>query len=107
MDTSIRRSSPRFGIHRYQVQDNHRELQRDYINRSIFGYIAIFNLLPDVVFLSNDEPVPISVQTFQKNLTMLLRIACNEIIDWIDMYSPRISLVGHPLHTFRNLDNLD
>ena len=75
LDTVARRSSPRWNFHRYQVADTYRSLHRDYVNRSTLGYVAIFNLLPDVVFVFDDEKLPISVQSFQTNLTRLLRVA--------------------------------
>ena len=45
------RSSSRFGhpLHDRQVLDRYTPLHRDYLNRSVFGYIWIYNLLPSYV----------------------------------------------------------
>jgi len=45
-----RRLSPRWRTHAFQVLDATTHLHRDYINRSTFGYVRIFNILPEIVF---------------------------------------------------------
>ena len=106
LDNASRRSSPRWRFHRFQVADTYRALNRDYINRSTLGYIGIFNLLPDVVFVDEDGHLPISVQSFQRNLTRLLRTVSVSEILWQELFSPRSPLVGHVLHDYQNLDML-
>ena len=106
LDNSSRRSSPRFSFHRYQVLDRYRELHRDHINRSTLGYISIFNALPDACFVMEGEQLPISVKAFQQNLTRLLRLVCRIDDGWQELFSPRLPLTGHLLHSFRNVDVL-
>ena len=106
LDSTSRRTSPRFSFHRYQVLDSYRELHRDYINRSTLGYVSVFNLLPDACFIMDGEQLPISVKTFQQNLTNLLRFVCRIDDGWQDLFSPRLPLTGHLLHDFRNIDHI-
>ena len=95
---------PRWHFHRYQLNDTYRALHRDYINRSVLGYVSIFNLLPDVVFVYEDEQIPISVQSFQKNRTRFLRfVSCLDGC-WLELFYPRAPLANHLLRNFRNLD---
>ena len=61
-----RRHTPRRTLHRFQVLDTFRPLQRDYINRSTLGYISVFNLLPEKVF-EHEHIGVISVSNFQHN----------------------------------------
>ena len=75
LDNTSRRTSPRWNFHRYQISDVYRNLHRDYINRSTFGYIQVFNLLPDVVFMMEGEQIAISVKDLQRNLNNLLKMA--------------------------------
>ena len=49
-DRNVRRTTPRRRAHRFQIIDATRHLHRDYLNRSTFGYVAVFNLLPDALF---------------------------------------------------------
>ena len=90
----------------YQVRDGCRELHRDYINRSTFGYISIFNLLPDCVFVRDGVKLPISISDFQHNLTCLLKLVCSIDDNWHELFSARMPLVGHLLHKYRNLDTI-
>ena len=39
LDRNVRRSSPRRDVHRFQIVDETRDLHRDYLNRSTFGYV--------------------------------------------------------------------
>ena len=76
------RSSPRRPSHRFQVIDATRVLCRDYLDRSTFGYVAVFNLLPECVFHTEDDAVfPISVNSFQSNLTSRLKSASNHELE--------------------------
>ena len=65
-DARERRTSPRWQVHQYQVLDETRCLNCDFLNRSTFGYVAIFNLLPSVVFHSVEFDSPIPVKDFKK-----------------------------------------
>ena len=103
LDCSTRRVSPRSSQHRFQVRDEYRRLHRDYINRSTLGYIGVFNLLPDLVFLDPEYDVPIPVSTFQKNLNTLLKVACMHVDNWSEIFSPRVSLYNHVLKVFSSL----
>ena len=71
LSCSHTRSSPRFPSHRYQVLDEIRNLNRDYLDRSTYGYIAIFNMLPECMFHCDEQVLPISVSEFQSNLNKL------------------------------------
>ena len=73
VDIRDRRSSRRRQMHEFQVLDETRCLNRDYLDRSTFGYVAIFNLLPAVVFHSVEFESPIPVKEFQKNLNNLVK----------------------------------
>ena len=106
LDTQVRRTSPRWQIHRYQARDDYRCLHREYLNRSTFGYVSVFNLLPDAVFVFGDEKLPISVKCFQQNLTRLLRFVSGIEDCWYELFSPRAALSSHLLLHFRNLDEL-
>ena len=88
------------------MRDRYRELHRDYINRSTLGYISVFNILPDCVFVVAGEKLPISVKDFQHNLTCLLRFVSSIDDNWHELFSPRMPLVGHLLHKYRNIDVL-
>ena len=104
LDITARRTSPRWNIHRYQISDVYRNLHRDYINRSTFGYIHIFNLLPDAVFIMEGETLPISLKDFQRNLSNLLKMASLNVDNWEELYSSRMPFVSHVLNDFRNVD---
>ena len=65
LSDSFSRSSPRRPSHRYILIDSTRALCRDYLDRSTFGYVAVFNILPECVFHFKDDAVfPISVSSF-------------------------------------------
>ena len=84
---SFSRSSPRRPPHRYVVVDSTRVLCRDYLDRSTFGYVAVFNLLPECVFHSDDDAVfPVSVSVFQSNLTSLLKSVSNHVTEWEGLF---------------------
>ena len=106
LDGRFRRTSPRWQTHEFQVLDETRCLNRDFLNRSTFGYVAIFNLLPSVVFHSVDFDSPIPVKEFQKNLNNLVKYVSHDLVTWEFMYSPRCPLHCHSLHNFRNLDSI-
>ena len=88
LDVVLRRSSPRRELHQYQVVDSVRVLHQEYLNRSTFGYVAIFNILPEIVFSSAEFDLPIPVKEFQKNLSRLVRRASFDIDDWDHLYNP-------------------
>jgi hypothetical protein len=99
-----RRSSPRFPLHSYQVLDNTRELHRDYLDRSTFGYIGIFNLLPAVVFVSPEYEGFIPINEFQSNLNKLVKLASHVDNQWANLYSPRFELSHHLVRDFHDVD---
>ena len=104
---SFSRSSPRRPSHRFQVCDTTRVLGRDYLDRSCFGYVAVFNLLPECVFHSEDDAVfPVSVSSFQSNLTVLLKSASNHVVEWEGLFSPRTTIFDNVLRRFSNISNL-
>ena len=55
------------------MTDETRAIGREYLDRSIFGYIAVFNLLPECFFMTMEHDLPISVHAFQSNLNRLVR----------------------------------
>ena len=105
-DARERRTSPRWQVHQYQVLDETRCLNCDFLNRSTFGYVAVFNLLPSVVFHSVEFDSPIPVKEFQKNLNNLVKYVSHDLDTWEFMYSPRFPLHCHSLINFRNLDSI-
>ena len=56
--------------------------------------------------MDEEGHVPISVQSFQRNLTQLLRLVSEREMLWQELFSPRSALVGHVIHDYRNLDTL-
>ena len=104
---SALRSSPRRPSHRFQVIDATRVLCRDYLDRSTFGYVAVFNLLPECVFHTEDDAVfPISVNSFQSNLTSRLKSASNHELEWEGLFSPRSTFFDHVLRRFNEVSSL-
>ena len=107
LSSSSLRSSPRRPSHRYQVIDTTRVLGRDYLDRSTFGYVAVFNILPECVFHFEDDAVfPISVSSFQSNLTSLLKSASNHELEWEGLFSPRTTIFDHVLRRFSQVSSL-
>ena len=102
-DISSRRSSPRFVCHNFQVIDNTRNLHRDFLDRSTFGYVAIFNLLPQAVFESSEFDQPIPVKEFQRNLNNLLKFVSRIEVYWANMFSPRFELYNHLIRDFHHV----
>ena len=74
------------------------------MNRSTLGYISVFNLLPDCVFVVAGAKLPISVKDFQSNLASFLRFVCSIDGDWAELFSARVPLSSHLLRKYRNLD---
>ena len=105
--TSFTRSNPRRPSHRYQVIDDTRSIGRDYLDRSTFGYVAVFNLLPECVFHHDEQVMPISVSAFQTNLNRLLKLASHELDVWDSLFSARSTIHNHVLRNFCNLSDLD
>ena len=58
-ETTASRAIPRRRRHGRQLQDPYSQLHRDYLNRSLLGYIWIYNWLPEQIVASA------SVKTFQ------------------------------------------
>jgi len=107
LSCSHTRSSPRFPSHRYQVLDEIRNLNRDYLDRSTYGYIAIFNMLPECMFHCDEQVLPISVSDFQSNLNKLLKIVSHELDEWFGVFSPRTTIHDHVLRRFTNLSTVE
>ena len=63
-------------------------------------------MLPDAVFVSGDEQLPISVHSFQSNLTRLLRYVSGIEECWVELFSCRAALSNHLLLRFRNMDEI-
>ena len=94
LSLSSSRSSPRRPSLRYQVIDATRALNRDYLDRSTFGYVAVFKLLPERAFhLNGDEVFPISVSSFHSKLIVLLRAASNELEGWEGLFFAPVSFL--------------
>ena len=72
------RVSPRRLFNRYSLADPYRPLNRDYINRSVLGYIGIFNLLPDAIFVDARTDHSASIKVFQSNLVCFVK-DCTEM----------------------------
>ena len=105
--TSVHRSSPRRPSHRYQVIDDTRAIGREYLDRSTFGYVAVFNLLPECVFHYDEHDLPISVSAFQSNLNRLLKLVSHESDVWEGLFSPRTTIHNHVLRSFSSVSHLD
>ena len=106
MCSSLSRSSPRRPSHRYQVSDETRCLNRDYLDRSTYGYVAVFNLLPECVFHDDEQDLPISVSAFQTNVSRLLKLVSHESDMWEGLFSPRTTIYNHVLRSFSVVTNL-
>ena len=80
--------------HSNQLLDPYRALHRDYINRSVLGYIAIYNLLPQWAVASE------SVHVFQSRLQDILcdRAQAGAESWWL-LFSAREALTFHPLRS--------
>ena len=84
----------RLGVrrHRFQVQDDYYHLHKDYINRSVFGYIWVYNLLP---FEPAEFP---SVKAFQRKCQDILKtLARTAHPCWKNTFSPRYPRAASPL----------
>ena len=80
--------------HSNQLLDPYRALHRDYINRSVLGYIAIYNLLPQWAVASE------SVQIFQSRLQNILCDRAQAAAEsWWLLFSPREALTFYPLRS--------
>ena len=79
--------------HARYLRDPYRGMGRDYLNRGLLGYIAVYNLLPDFAIEARD------VKTFQSRLSRMLKDYVREgNEDWSYLYSARIPLFNfHPL----------
>lgn len=88
LDPHRPRYSTRLGhaLHERQLQDPFNALHRDYINRSVLGYIWIYNLLPaDIVDCS-------TVKAFQRGLQLMMKNSANRDDEsWHFMFSSQQS----------------
>ena len=82
----------RMQVHSKFLNDNFRCLNRDYINRSLVGYIRVYNLLPQQIINCT------SVPSFQHSLQRFLKDCALHISDWQNIFSPSIALNKHPLY---------
>ena len=107
LSASTSRVSPRRPLHRYQVIDVTRGLGRDYLDRSTFGYVAVFNLLPECLFHDGEQELPIAVTAVQTNLNRFLKFASHELDVWDGIFSPRSTIHDHVLRNFSFVSDLD
>ena len=105
--TTVLRSSPRRFSHQFQVTDETCAIGREYLDRSTFGYVAVFNLLPECVFHYDEQVLPISVSAFQSNLNRLLKLVSHESDCWEGIFSSRTTIHNHVLRNFSNISHLD
>ena len=87
LDPTQSRSSARIygNKHSRQLLDPFETLHRDYINRSILGYIWIYNLLPSGVVVCDN------VQLFQSRCQQILKVlAKTGCLNWAMAFSPRV-----------------
>ena len=64
----------------------------DVMDRSVFGLIRVYNLLPQWVVDAR------TVKEFQGKLQYIVkRREASGCRDWMDTFSPRVPLCGHPL----------
>ena len=76
--------------HSRHLRDPYRTLNKDYLNRSLLGYVAIYNLLPERVVRSLDvHAFQAQCQWYAKGRIMNPR--------WRDTFSARVPLHNHPL----------
>ena len=62
------------------------------LTRSVFGLVAVYNLLPEQVFECK------SIKHFQRNLQELVKQrASSGCEDWTESLSPRLPMQSHPL----------
>ena len=86
IDPAPPRRSQRLGhcTHDRQVSDPYWNLHRDYLNRSVFGYIWVYNRLPAHVVDA------ISVKVFQSHLQNMLKdIVTSDSSGWMNLFSAR------------------
>ena len=86
LDPNPPRHSSRLGrpIHKHQLLDPFEALHRDYINRSVLGYIWVYNLLPDEIVRST------SVKCFQSGLQRILKDMAGSYPDrWANLFTVR------------------
>ena len=76
-------SRPRRPLHRYDVIDATRVLCPDYLDRSTFGCVVVFNLLPECVFhFEDNDAFFVSFTIFSLNFIVLLKFASNHVAEW-------------------------
>ena len=86
LDSTPPRHSARLGqsTRTHYVKDLYEPLHRDYLNRSVLGYIWVYNLLPDRVVHAT------TTRNFQTVLQSILKTVADMNNDtWIHMYCPR------------------
>ena len=78
--------------HHRQLEDPYQHFHKDYINRSVFGYIWIYNALPEDVVEAE------TVKIFQKRCQLLLKdLVSSGNPYWKATFSPRFSRLQNPL----------
>ena len=86
LDPNPPRHSSRLGrpAHDRQLLDPFEALYRDYINRSVLGYIWVYNLLPEEIIRST------SVKCFQSDLQKMLKDMASSYPErWRSLFSVR------------------
>lgn len=87
IDAAPPRRSERRGhcVHDRQVLDPYEQLHRDYLNRSVFGYIWVYNRLPERAVHAP------SVKAFQSHLQDMLKdFAARSASEWELLFSARV-----------------
>ena len=78
--------------HCRHLMDPRMEIRGNLIGRSALGLAAVYNMLPEVIVMSEDVP------SFQARLQRLVKGRANDgCDDWQSTLSPRLPLTSHPL----------
>ena len=84
LDPSPPRRSCRFAYHDRQLADPFWSFGRNYLQRSVFGYIWVYNMLPQYVVQAS------SVKLFQRALNSILRMVAGAgVQDWEMLFCPQ------------------
>ena len=86
-------------LHGNEFEDPRDTLGRNgLVQRSALGLLAIYNLLPGSVRAER------TVKAFQGSLQRMMKDAANDgILDWRQLFSPRLGLNNHVLHIYGEL----
>ena len=91
-DTSYPKTRLGSRRHQLQVVDLYSNYHRDYLDRSMLGYVWIYNLLPADVVESR------SVKLFQRKFHWMVKdLASQDYENWSYIFSPRLGRLRNPL----------